>query len=91
MSEIEIQTYLEVDDNKGDDNSGHEVAKVGSVLAVESLLETVELVGLSEKEVEKSDDCTFEFSALVGSNSNWRERFPEDLLADVGGDKERNT
>lgn len=43
---------LEIDDHKGDDNGGQEVAEIWSILAVEGLLQSIELVGLGQKEVE---------------------------------------
>lgn len=81
-------TYLEVNDDEGDNNSGEQVAKVWSILSVDSLLKTIELVWLGQQEMEESYDSTFEFSSLVGSNGNWRKRFPEDGFTDVGSDEE---
>lgn len=54
-------------------------------------MDTIELVGLSQQEMEKGNDSTLEFGSLVGSNGDWGERFPEDGLADVGGDEEGDT
>jgi len=82
---------LEVDDDQCDYNSGKQVAKVRCVLSVDSLLQAVDLVWLSQQEVEESDDASLEFSSLVSSNGDWGEAFPEDALADVGGNKEGDT
>lgn len=64
---------LEVDNDEHDNYSGDQVAKVRSVLSVECLFDTVELVWLSQEEMEESDDGTFELSSLIGSNGNWGE------------------
>ena len=85
------KTYLEVDDDQCDYNSGEQVAKVRCVLSVDSLLQAVDLVWLCQQEVEESDDASLEFSSLVSSNGDWGEAFPEDALADVGGNKEGDT
>jgi hypothetical protein len=82
---------LEVNDDQSNDDGGDQVAEVWSILSVEGLLESVELVWLGQEEVEKSDDASLEFSSLISSNGNWRERFPEDQLTDVGGDEKGNT
>lgn len=60
-------------------------------MAVEGLLQCVDLVLLGAEEVEESDDGTFEFSTLLRADSDGGEGFPEDDLADVSRDKERNT
>jgi len=54
------------------------------------LLEGVDLVLLCAQEVEESNDCTFEFSTLLRADRDGREGLPEDDLADVGGDEERD-
>ena len=84
-------TYLEINDNECHDNCSEQVAEVWSVLPINSLLNTIELVRLGQKEVEKSDDGTLEFSSLVSSNGDWGEGFPEDGLTDVGSDEKGDT
>jgi hypothetical protein len=64
---------LEVDNDEHDNDCGDQVAKVWSVLPVESLFDTVELVWLSQEEMEESDDGTLELSSLIGSDGNWGE------------------
>lgn len=64
---------LEVDDDEHDNDCGDQVAKVWSVLSVEGLFDTVELVWLGQEEVEESDDGTLELSSLVGSDGDWGE------------------
>jgi len=82
---------LEVNDNKDDNDSGDEVHKVWRVLSVEGLLDTVQSAWLGQGEVEKSNNSTLEFSSLISSDGDWGEAFPEDHLADVGSDEERDT
>ena len=84
-------TYLEINDNEGHDNCSEQIAKIWSILSVDSLLDSIKLVWLSQQEMEESNDSTLEFSSLISSNSNWGERFPEDSLTDVGGDEKRNS
>jgi len=64
---------LEVDDDEHDNDCGDQVAKVWSVLSVEGLFDTVELVWLGQEEVEESDDGTLELGSLVGSDGDWGE------------------
>lgn len=66
-------TYLEVDDDKDDNDSGNEIQQIWSILSVECLLEAIQLVWLGKQEVEQSNDGTFELSSLISSNGNWRE------------------
>lgn len=54
-------------------------------------METVKLVWLGQQKVEESNDGTFEFGSLISSDSDWRETFPENLFANVGGDEKGNT
>lgn len=84
-------TYLEVNDDEYDEYCGKQVWKIGSVLPVEGVLQSVELVALSEEEVEESDDCALELGTLLGSNCYWGETLPEDVLADVCSDEEGDT
>ena len=84
-------TYLEIDDNEGHDNCSKQIAKVWSILSVDSLLDSIQLVWLGQQEMEESNDGTLKLGSLVSSNSDWGERFPEDGLTDVGGDEKRNS
>ena len=43
------------------------------------------------QQVEKSNDGSFELCAASSVDSGWRERLPDDGLANVGGDEERNS
>ena len=60
-----IKTYLEVDDDKDDNDCGYQVGDVWCVLPIECLLDGVKLVLLGQEEVEKGDDGSFEFSTLL--------------------------
>jgi hypothetical protein len=79
---------LEVDDDKDNNDGGDEVQKIWCILSIESLLQAIHLVWFSEHEVEEGNDGTFEFGSLVSSDGDWGEGFPEDGLADIGGNEE---
>lgn len=82
---------LEVDDSGEDGNSSDQVHDVGQVLAVESLLEGELLVGPGDQKVNKGDDGTLEFRTSASVDGGRRESLPDDRLANVGSDEERNT
>ncbi len=65
-----IESYLEVDDDKDDDDGGDEVRKVWCILSVEGILESINFVALGQQEVEQSNNRTFKFSSLVGSDGD---------------------
>ena len=44
-------------------------------------MKSVDLVALGEKEMEESDNCTFELSALLSSDGNWGEMFSQMFVA----------
>lgn len=88
--ELNTET-LEVDDNAKDENGGQQVHDVGEVLAVEGLLQGTGLVGAGEEQVEESDQGTLELGAVTDVVGGGAEGLPEDGLADVGSDEERNT
>ena len=82
---------LEVDDGGEDQESGQQVHDVGEVLAVESLAQSTLLVGPGQQKVEESDDSTLELGATAGVDGRGGERLPNDGLADVGGNEQRDT
>ena len=88
---LEGLTYLEVNDDEDDKDSGHQVADVRCVLPIEGLLQGIELVRFCEQEVEKSDDCTLKLGTLLGTNGDRRETLPQDDLTDICGDEEGDT
>ena len=60
-----IMTYLEVNDDQDDNDCSYQVGDVRRVLPIECLLDSVKLIRLGQKEVEKRDDGSFEFSTLL--------------------------
>mmetsp|Transcript_16032 Transcript_16032/g.53731 ORF Transcript_16032/g.53731 Transcript_16032/m.53731 type:complete len:352 (+) Transcript_16032:252-1307(+) len=81
---------LEVDDQDEDKHSSQQVGHVGQVLAVERLLEGPDLVLLRHQQVEQSDQGALELGSSSCVDGGWAERLPDDRLADVGGDEERD-
>lgn len=71
-SQLELNLeVLEIYHDEAHENGGEEVAKVRSVLSLEGLIEAVYWVWFGHKEVESSNDSTFEFSSLISSNGYW--------------------
>jgi hypothetical protein len=63
-------TYLEVDNDKEYNDGSQQAGNVGGVLTVEGVLQGEDLVGLGQEGVEEGDHSTFEFSVLLGLDSN---------------------
>lgn len=82
---------LEVDDGSEDDNGGKEVADVRKTFAVECLLESTRFVVPGEEKMEERDNGTLKFGSTAGVDGGGRESLPDDRLADVGSDEERDT
>lgn len=82
---------LEVDDSGEDEEGRDQVHDVGEVLAVERLLESALLVGPGEEEVEESNDRSLELWSTTGVDGGGRERLPDDRLANVGSNEQRDT
>jgi len=82
---------LQVDDRGEHGNGSEQVHDVWKSLPVEGLLERTSLVVPSEQEVEQGNDGTFEFGATASVDSVGGEGFPDDLLADVCSDEQRDT
>merc|ERR1719237_1663001 len=82
---------LEVYDDAEDENCGHEVHDVGEVLPVERLAKGPDLVLSGGEQVEERDDGALELGAAPRVDGCGREALPDDGLADVGGDEERNS
>lgn len=51
------------------------------------MLQSQDLVRLSQEGVEQSDDGTLEFSVLLGLDGNRGETLPQDDLANVSSDE----
>mmetsp|Transcript_50744 Transcript_50744/g.100971 ORF Transcript_50744/g.100971 Transcript_50744/m.100971 type:complete len:584 (-) Transcript_50744:49-1800(-) len=82
---------LEVDDDKEYEDGRHEVGEVGQILTVKCLLDTLPLVSTRDNQVEESDESALELGAAARVNGGRRKRFPDDGLADVGSNEERDT
>ena len=82
---------LEIDDDKEDEERGEQVHDVGETVTEERLLEGAALVVPSEEEVEEGDEGTFELGTAAGVDGGRGEGLPDDALADVGSDEERDT
>ena len=82
---------LEVDDGGEDEDGGDEVHDVGKVLAVEGLLESTLLVGPGHEQVEEGNDGTLKLGTTTGVDGGGGEGLPDDGLANVGGNEQRDT
>jgi hypothetical protein len=82
---------LEIDDD-GEYSCGRdEIHDVGQTLAPECFAKGTALVIPGEEEVEERDDGAFKLGTTASVDGGRRECLPDDRLADVGGDKERDT
>ncbi len=82
---------LEVDDGSKDNEGGQEVHDVGEILSIKSFLESALLVWPGKEQVEERNDSTFELGSTSGVDGGWGERLPDNGLADIGSDEERDT
>ena len=82
---------LQVDNSGEDQESGQQVHDVGKVLAVESLVQSTLLVGPGQEKVEQGDDGTLELGATTSVDGGGGEGLPDNGLANVGSDEERDT
>ena len=82
---------LEVDDSGEDDGGGDEVHDVGKATTPESLTKGATLVVPGEEEVEEGNESTFKFWSTAGVDGGGRECLPDDGLANVGSNEERDT
>lgn len=82
---------MEVDDDGKDQDCCQQVHQIGQVLTVEGFTQCADLIVACGQEVEQGDDSTFEFGASTGVDRRGTERFPDDGLADVRGDEQRDT
>eukprot|EP00982_Pelagococcus_subviridis_P016771 31497-Pelagococcus_subviridis.AAC.19 len=81
---------LEVDHHEEDQNRREEVRDVRQVRAVKRLLQRPELVFPRDDEVEQRDHRAFELRAAAGVDRRRGERFPDDGLALVRRDEQRD-
>ena len=82
---------LEVDDTSEDNECCEEVHDVGEILSIESLLEGTLLVWPGQEQVEECNDGTLKLGTTTSVDGRRRECLPDNGLADVGGNKERDT
>jgi hypothetical protein len=82
---------LQVDDSGEDEEGSQKVHDVGEVLAVEGLVQSTLLVGPGEEQVEQGDNGTLELGTTASVDSGRGESLPDDRLANVGGNEQRDT
>lgn len=82
---------LEVDDHGEHDDGGNEVHDVGETLPPEGLAKSTTLVVPGEDEVEERDDGALELGSTASVDGCRGEGLPDDGLANVGRNKERDT
>ncbi len=82
---------LEVDDYGEHEHGGQQVGQVGQVLSVEGLLERADLVVSGGQQVEQGNDGALELGTAAGVDGGRAERLPHNGLANVGGNKQRDT
>jgi hypothetical protein len=82
---------LKVDDGGENDDGGDEVHDVGEATTPESLTKSATLVVPGEEEVEEGNESTLEFWSTTGVDGGGRECLPDDGLANVGSNEERDT
>ena len=81
---------LEVDDDQEHDDGREQVCDVGQRRAVERLLQRLDLVAARQQQVEQRDDGPLELGAARSRDGVGREGLPDDVLADVGRDEQRD-
>jgi hypothetical protein len=82
---------LEVNHGGKNEESSQQVHDVGKVLAIKGLTESALLVGPSQQKMEQSNDSTLELGATASVDGGGRESLPDNGLANVGGNEERDS
>ena len=82
---------LEVDNSTKDGDRSQEVHDVWQVLSVKGLAKSELLVWPSDQKVDKSDNGTLELWSSSGVDGGWGESLPDNGLANVGCNEERDT
>ena len=82
---------LKVDDSGENDDGGDEVHDVWKATTPESLAKCATLVVPGEEEVEEGNKSTLEFWSTAGVDGCGGECLPDDGLANVGSNEERDT
>lgn len=86
-----MNIYLEVYDHAEDEDGGHEVHEIGQILPIESLPESPDFVLSGGEEMEEGNHGSLELGASSGVDGSGGEGLPDDGLANVGGNEQRNT
>jgi len=81
---------LEIDDDHEDQESCQQVHHIREILSIKGLLQSPRLVTPSKQQMEETNDCALEFRTTPGINSCWGKSLPDDILTDIGRNKERN-
>ena len=81
---------LEVVDDGEYGERSDEIHHVRKALTPESLSKGTALIIPCEKEVEKGDDGALKLRSTARIDGCGRERFPDNRLADVGGNEQRD-
>lgn len=79
---------LDVDDNKHDENRRDQVVQIRRTLSHEGLVDGHRRVRLGDEEVEQGNDGALKLGSLVRADRDRGEALPDDVLADVGGNKQ---
>ena len=82
---------LQVDDGAEDDDGSQQAHNVGQVLPIECFAERELLVGPGDEQMHEGDDSTLELGATASVDGGRREGSPDDGLADVGRDEQRDS
>jgi hypothetical protein len=82
---------LKVNDDGKHGKSGDKIHHVRKALTPEGLSKGTSLIIPGEKKVEKRNDGTLELGTTTGIDGSRWEGFPDNRLADVGGNEERDT
>jgi hypothetical protein len=82
---------LKVDNHGEDNDGGDQVHAVGQVLPVEGLAKSELLVGPGDEKVDEADNGTLELGTTASVDSGRGESAPDNRLANVGRDEERDT
>ena len=82
---------MQVDDQCENRDCRKEIHDIWQSVAVESLLQSTGFIVSRKEKVEESDEGTFELRSATGVDGRGRECLPDDRLADVGSDEERDT
>lgn len=82
---------LEVDDSSENNGGGDEVHDVGKATTPEGLTKSAALVVPGEEEVEEGNKSTLKFWSTASVNGSGRECLPDNGLANVGSNEERDT